>query len=277
MKYIELFNYAKTNNKNIDYEEEAIYFLVEEICNKTRSEIIMNMNELIDEKKEIELIQKINKYIYDNIPVQYILNKAYFYDFSVYVNENVLIPRYDTEIVVESAINIIKEKYNNKNIKAVDIGTGSGIIAISLAKHVKNIIVDAIDISKEALDVARNNAYTNHVDINFICNDLLEDINTKYDVIISNPPYIDKLENIMELVKNNEPHLALYSNDNGLYHYKKIINQSLNNLKEDGIIIFEIPDNKCDILIEYINKYYNSIEVIKDYNNQRRCLIIQNK
>ena len=272
MKYKELIDYANNNHKIKDYEEEAIIFLIQEIDHLNRSELLIKLN---DDIKNDELIEKVNKYIYDNIPVQYLVHKAYFYDSCFYVDENVLIPRFDTEFVVEKSIEIIKNKYQNK-IDVCDLCTGSGCIGIVLKKNI-DCNVDAIDISKEALDVAYKNSIINNVDINLIQNDLLNGIDKVYDVIISNPPYIDINEDVMEIVKNNEPHLALYSEDKGMYHYKKIIDESLVNLKEDGLLIFEIPDNKCDDIYNYASKYYQDIKYYQDYNNQRRIMIIQNR
>lgn len=276
MKYIELINYSKDkafNNK--DFEIEAVYFLIEEIINISKSELIMKMNQSIESDKEEKLIKAINEYIYNSKPVQYIIGHAYFYGNKFQVSENVLIPRFDTEVVVEKAIEEIKRTFKDESIRIVDVGTGSGCIAITLFKELNNVIVDAIDISIDALNVAKKNASLLNCDINFIENDMLEGLDFKYDVIISNPPYIDEIEDIMDLVRNNEPKLALFSADNGLYHYKTIIDQSLVNLKENGIIIFEIPDNKCDKISEYASKYYNDIMVYKDYNNQRRVMIIR--
>ncbi|MBO7080246.1 MAG: peptide chain release factor N(5)-glutamine methyltransferase [Bacilli bacterium] len=273
MKYKEIIEYANNNHKIQDYEIDAIYFIIEEVNHINRSSLLLKLN---DELENEEIIKKyIDKYIYDCIPVQYLLNCAYFYDSKFYVNEDVLIPRFDTEVVVDEAINIIKSEFKNKPIDIVDIGTGSGCIAVTLAKNINYNSIDAIDISKKALDVASLNAKSNNVDINFIQNDLLIGINKLYDVIISNPPYIDKGEYVMEIVDKNEPKEALYSKDNGLYHYKRIIDESINNLKGQGILIFEIPDNKCDDIIKYAKVYYNNIEYKKDYNNQRRVLIIR--
>lgn len=273
MKYKDLIEYANNNYKIKDYEEEAIYFLIEEEENISRSSLILKLNE---EVKDYDLLKnKIDTYIYNNVPVQYITHSAYFYDSKFYVDQNVLIPRFDTEIVVEEAINLINRKYKNKMLRMIDVGTGSGCIAISLKKHIKNCIIDAIDISNEALKIAHKNAISNNVNINFIQNDLFSGIKIKYDVIISNPPYIEACEDVMDIVKLNEPSIALYSDDCGLYHYKKIIDQSIDILNDNGTIIFEIPDNKCDALIKYASIYYQNIYFKRDLNKQRRVLIIE--
>ena len=197
MKYKELFAYVKLNNKINDFEEEAIYFLIEELNHLKRHEIILKMNDNVDNEERLKDL--INKYIKDNIPVQYLLNTAYFYGNKFYVNESVLIPRFDTEVLVEKAISLIKDR--NKKLRIVDIGCGSGIIAISIKLNC-DVIVDAIDISKEALEVAKKNAKDLNADICFIKNDLLDNIDTKYDMIISNPPYIDDNEYVADIVSS---------------------------------------------------------------------------
>ena len=171
-------------------------------------------------------------------PVQYIVGNVNFYGNEIKVNKNVLIPRFETEELVEYTISYIKKMFKEK-INIIDLGTGSGCIAITLKKKI-NSNVSAIDISKEALEVARENAKKNKVEIDFIQNDMLDNISDKFDVIISNPPYISKNEEIQDIVRKNEPSLALYADNEGLYYYEKIIKQAKKNLKEKFIIAFEI-------------------------------------
>lgn len=155
-------------------------------------------------------------------PIQYIIGEVNFHGYDFTVNENVLIPRYETELLVDKAIQRINKMFPGKCVNIVDLGTGSGCIAITLKKKL-NCNVDAIDISREALAVARENAKRNNALINFICDDMTTYTESKYDVVISNPPYISRNEEIMDIVKNNEPEIALYADDNGLYFYEKII------------------------------------------------------
>ena len=154
-------------------------------------------------------------------PVQYIVGNVNFYGNEIKVNKNVLIPRFETEELVEYTISYIKKMFKEK-INIIDLGTGSGCIAVTLKKKI-NSNVSAIDISKEALEVARENAKKNKVEIDFIQNDMLDNISNKFDVIISNPPYISKNEEIQDIVRKNEPSLALYADNEGLYYYEKII------------------------------------------------------
>lgn len=253
---------------NSNIEKEAIELLIMERLNISRYELILSLDKEINSNilNDIQLLKQ-------GLPVQYILGYAYFYKSKFKVNPNVLIPRFDTEVLIDETLKVIDSK--NKLIDIVDIGTGSGCIAITLKKERPSINIDAIDISKEALEVAKSNALINEVNINFINNDLLYNINKKYDIIVSNPPYIGINDNIENLVKNNEPHLALFSDNKGLYHYEQILIQSKFNLKEDGIILFEIPSNRDDEIIELVNKYYSNFKIIKDYNKLSRVLIIR--
>jgi len=176
------------------------------------------------------------KKLKEGIPVQYIVGNVDFYGNIFKVNKNVLIPRFETEQLVYETYQRIKDK-NNLNI--VDLGTGSGCIAITLSKLL-GYEIDAVDISKEALEVAKENNSLNNTKVNFYLGDMLKPLNKKYDVIISNPPYIAYDEEIMDIVKNNEPHLALYADNNGLACYEKILSNCKNYLNENAIIAFEI-------------------------------------
>ena len=205
-------------------------------------------------------------------PVQYIVGNVDFYGYNFIVNKNVLIPRFETEELVDRTIKYIK-KYLNKNLDIVDLGTGSGCIAITLKKEL-DCNVDAVDISDKALEVAKLNAKNNNVDINFIEGDMLKPLTKKYDVIISNPPYISYDEEIEEIVKNNEPHSALYADDEGLYYYKEIIKNVNNYLKEKAIIAFEIGYLQGDKLKEYASNYFANVIVEQDLSGKDRYLFI---
>ena len=162
------------------------------------------------------------------IPVQYIVGNVDFYGNIIEVNENVLIPRFETEELVDRVIKRLKDKIR---LDVVDLGTGSGCIAIALAKNL-DCAVDAVDISSSALEVAKRNAINNNVDINFYLGDMLKPLNKKYDLIISNPPYIAYDEEIMNIVKYNEPSIALYADNNGLYYYEQILANCAKYLKK---------------------------------------------
>ena len=211
------------------------------------------------------------------IPVQYIVGNVDFYGNIIRVDKNVLIPRFETELLVDKTIKRINKYFNNKLIRILELGTGSGCIAISLKKEI-NSIIDAIDISKEALSVAIDNAKINNVDINFMLADMATYKDKKYDVIISNPPYIKEDELIMDMVKDNEPNIALYADDNGLYYYKKIID-NINYLTNDKYLIcFEIGYTQGKYIEEYAKDNLSDITVSieKDYNDRDRFIFITN-
>ena len=171
-------------------------------------------------------------------PLQYIIGNVNFCGNIINVNSNVLIPRFETELLVEKTINYIK-KYFNKKVKIIDLGTGSGAIAISLKKKL-DAVVDAIDISDVALEIARENAKENNTQINFYESDMFNDVNDKYDVIISNPPYISYDEEIEDVVKDNEPAIALFADNHGLEFYEKILSKASKHICDRAIIAFEI-------------------------------------
>ena len=207
------------------------------------------------------------------IPVQYIVGNVDFYGSIIEVNENVLIPRFETEELVDR---VIKRLKNKNNLDIVDLGTGSGCIAISLAKNL-NGNVDAVDISKEALEVAKKNAINNNANINFYLGDMLNPLNKKYDLIISNPPYIAYDEKIMDMVKNNEPHLALYADNEGLYYYEQILKNVKKYLKKDYLIVFEIGYKQAKKIDLLAHQYLDcSVTIEKDLYGKDRYVFIEN-
>ncbi len=211
------------------------------------------------------------------LPVQYIVGNVDFYGNILKVNKNVLIPRFETETLVEKTI-----EYSKKNLKEpykiIDLGTGSGAIAITLKKHL-NCSIDAIDISSEALKVAEENAKNNGAEINFFQSNMLESVKDKYDIIISNPPYIAHDENVEDIVKNNEPHIALYAKNNGLEFYQKILEKANKHLNKPGLIALEIGANQGEKIKKIGQKYFNkdSIKVEKDLTGKDRYVFIFNK
>ena len=211
-------------------------------------------------------------------PIQYIIGNVDFYGNIIKVNKSVLIPRYETELLVNLTIKKINKIFKNKQIDILDLGTGSGCIAITLKKEL-NAKVDALDISKEALKVAKENAIYNNVDINFINKDMSTYKEKKYDVIISNPPYISYDEEIMDIVKENEPHLALYAKDNGLYFYKKIIDNIPYITKDKYLICFEIGYLQGNSIVDYAQRKLGNINITveKDYSNKDRFIFITNE
>ncbi len=237
-----------------------------------------------------EKIEYLRKYLKDKdldtalkelesgIPVQYIVGNTNFYGYDFKVNRNTLIPRFETELLVEKTYNYIKKYFNKDKVKILDIGTGSGCIAITLNKLLDDSDVTGVDISSETLDVAKENNISNNANVKFIESDLFSNVNERYDVIISNPPYISYDEEIMDIVWNNEPHLALYAPDNGLYFYDKIIKDSSKYLNDKFIMAFEIGYKQGEDIVKIVNKYYKdiNISVEKDYSGRDRFVFVWN-
>ncbi len=210
-------------------------------------------------------------------PPQYIVGNTDFYGYIFNVNNNVLIPRFETELLVWYTIKFIKDKFGDKQVSIVDLGTGSGNIAVVLKKEVNSLVV-GIDISLDAINVAKKNASLNNAEINFICNDMLDNIDLKFDVIISNPPYIRNNEPIMDIVKNNEPALALYGGEDGLVFYDKILSSCAKNLNDNYLIAFEIGYEQGESVVLLAKKYLNcDVSLLKDYSGKDRFVFIYNK
>lgn len=239
---------------------------------------IAYLKKYIQEKKlDDTYYQKCLKKLEKGLPIQYIIGEVNFYGYDFKVNKNVLIPRYETELLVDKTIKKIKQLFINKSVDIIDLGTGSGCIAITLKKEL-NANVTALDISKKAIDIAKQNAKINNVNINFINQDMTTYNNNKFDVIISNPPYISYDEEIMDIVKDNEPHLALYAKDNGLYFYEKILENIPNITKDKYLICFEIGAYQAEDIKNIAKKYLKdiNISVDKDYANLDRYIFITN-
>ena len=259
-------------NENIESPKLKSRLLMQFILNKPRQYVIVNdMQELnlAEQKKYFDLIAKLKC----GFPLEYITHQKEFMKLNFFVNENVLIPRQDTEILVEEVISIAKNINANK---ILDMCTGSGAIAVSLAKYLPQTEIVAVDISSDALKIAKKNAINNEVEnqITFINSDLFVNLNEeKFDIIVSNPPYIKR--NVIEYLDKEvkkEPHIALDGGDDGLYFYKKIISESYQYLKYKGYLCLEIGfDQKIDVieLIENEEKFENIYSKKDLYDNDR--------
>lgn len=215
------------------------------------------------------------KRLENNEPVQYIVGNIDFLGSTINVNKDVLIPRFETELLVEKTKEYINNMFNHK-INILEIGTGSGCISIALKKAL-NCNIDACDISNKALVVAKENALLNEVDINFIHSDIYNNIEKKYDVIISNPPYIAYKDEVMNIVVNNEPITALYAADNGLYFYEQILKDAHKYLNDSYLIAFEIGDKQANDITKLANKYLKDFEISveNDLTNRNRYIFIK--
>ena len=262
----------KLKTNNIEEPNLKSRLLMQYILNRPREYLLVHDDKELTLRQEVNYFKAIKKLI-EGIPLQHITHRQEFMKLMFYVDENVLIPRPDTEILVEEVIKIAK-KINAKKI--LDLCTGSGAIAVSLAKYIEGSQITATDISRKALSIAKLNAVNNNVEdkITFVSSDLFQNIQEeKYDIIVSNPPYIKKkvIENLDKEVKK-EPIIALDGGDDGLKFYKKIIENAYEYLKYKGYLCFEIGyDQKDEVtkLIENEGKYIDTYSKKDLYDNDR--------
>ena len=269
MKVEDLLVYGKQHIHS-DYAK----LLLAELLNKNPLELLNYLDENVDK----EIINSYKKEVIameSGTPLQYAIGSVNFYGIKIYVDKRVLIPRFETEELVENTIKYIN-KYFKEPIDIVDLGCGSGAIGLTLEKKVSTKTVDLIDISKEALEVTHKNCGNLNSKANIIENDFLNKIYKKYDVIISNPPYVKNNESIERIVKDNEPKIALYAGEDGLDCYRKILGNIKNNMKERCIVAFEIGCEQKKPIVDLINKYLNNVKVIvkKDLSEKDRMIFI---
>lgn len=252
--------------------------LLANILNKNPLELLLFLNEEVDEEKA-NLYKREVEALENNKPLQYVIGKVNFYGSEFIVNQNVLIPRFETEELVENTIKKIKEMFNNKNIKILDIGCGSGVIGLTLKKFFPESDVTLVDISKEAIEVAKENAKKLNLEVSFIESDVFQNVYDIYDVVISNPPYIMDDEEIEDIVRDNEPHIALYAGKDGLDCYKKIMQDIKRHLNNKYLISFEIGRYQAPSIISMANYFLSKpiIEVKKDLQERDRMIFISSK
>ncbi|HHX78363.1 MAG TPA: peptide chain release factor N(5)-glutamine methyltransferase [Acholeplasmataceae bacterium] len=270
MTYHELLKTYRLEAEKIGKEKEAIDFLVLNNNNLTKSELIFKYFEQVE--NEDVLLGLFKNYLYNDIPVQYLIGYTYFYGLKIFVNEHVLIPRQDSEILIDS---VLANLDLSKEYNILDIGTGSGALAIALKKHLIYSKVDAVDISLDALEIANSNGLFNKVSINFFESNIFSNVEGNYDVIISNPPYISIDEELSNEVRK-EPHLALYSKNKGLYFYEEILRNIKKHLKSNFLIIFEIGSTQAKEIKNLAKKYLDlKADIVKDLQGLDRVVIIK--
>ena len=260
-------------------EESLARFLLMYMLDEMR-EFNENLALELIEEDEQKYFQLINKHIKDDTPLSHLVGFEYFYDRKFKVTSDVLSPRMETEELVYKVIDYIR-KNNLTNIKILDLCTGSGIIGITLKKELEEFDVKilASDISSRALTVAKENASSLEADISFVESDLFSNIQDKFDIIVSNPPYIahDDKKTIKENVLNYDPHLALFAGEEGMYFYRNIIEKSRPYLNEKGIMFFEIGyDQKEKIITLGENNKFETV-VYKDINGRDRIAVLKSQ
>lgn len=263
-------------------EAEAIKLLILELSNMNGATFFANLNTEIPEDDLKRFDEAITLYIDKKIPVQHIIGYSYFYGYKMKVSDKVLIPRSETEELVNYVLQTYDDVFDGQKVDVVDIGTGSGAIAIALALEEKNFTVKATDISAEALAVAKDNALNNNANVEFFEGDMLDPVisrGLKFDVLVSNPPYIPDDEFVEDIVKNNEPNVALFGGSDGMKFYDIILKGANKIIKEKNIILFEHSHTKKSEMLNLAKKYFPNGEasVIKDINGKDRFTIIINR
>lgn len=277
MNFKELLNYGKMylNENSISDSILISKMLIEYVFNIEKEKLILFYDKEIDDTNNIETYKALLKKIVQGLPIQYITNKQEFMKLNFYVDENVLIPQPDTEILVEELI----DEYKTKKCKILDLCTGSGAIAISLAKYIKNAQIVATDISDKAIQIAKLNAERNlvHKKIKFIESNMFENIDDEdFDIIVSNPPYIktDEIKDLDIQVKN-EPYIALDGGQDGLKFYKIIIENAYRYVNNNGKLFLEIGFDQKEDIINLLKKnvHYDKTYSKKDLGGNDRIIV----
>lgn len=272
-KISEIINWAADllTSKYIENPKLDSEYIISYVLGMSRLELNLHQEDEVAED-DLALIQSMISRRKKNEPLQYIIGETDFYGLTFKVNEHVLIPRPETELLIEK---IVKENPVADNI--LEIGTGSGAIAITLAANIKNTKIMAVDISEEALQIARENAIKNKVNINFCFSDVYENVTGKYDLIVSNPPYIpgEEYQYLSREIREYEPSIALLADDSGLAFYKKILSSAKDYLTKKGKIYFEIGYSLSKSIKKVAEKNgFRNIETVKDLNGFDRMMRI---
>ena len=258
---------------------ETVKLFLFELCNEEKVNLYLEMDNEVKDSINNKFEEGIKRLLNDE-PLNYVLGYSYFYGYKLIVNEDVLIPRCETEELVCLVLSKYDEYFKGKKINICDVGTGSGAIAIALKKEEDNLNVYASDISEKALEIAKLNAKNNDANINFLCGSMLEpyiENNIKVDILVSNPPYIKTVETIEASVYDYEPHVALFGGSDGLKFYKDIFENALKIVNENGMLFFEMGYDLGNALKDLAKQYFPNanIEVLKDMNNKDRMLMIR--
>lgn len=261
--------------KDVNVAKVLFYHL----ANKEPHELYLMYDEEVDPELEAKFLAGMEEY-YQGRPIQYIKGVETFFGRDFKVNEDVLIPRYETEELVENILYHIDDYFSDyQTIDLCDVGTGSGAIAISLALEEPRTNVYASDISSKAIEVAKENAVNLGANVNFMVGDLLEPLlekEIKVDIFVSNPPYIPNNQEIEAMVKDNEPHVALFGGNDGLYFYRRIFKEVKPLLKDRALLAFEMGFDQRELMEEALQTYFpdDRHEIIKDINGKDRMLFI---
>ena len=258
-------------------EESAVILILEAVTKLETNFLYMKMNEEIDDKTIFDFNKIFDIYLFENKPVQYLIGYSTFYGYDFKVNENVLIPRFETEELVENVLYRYDKHFKGQKVDVCDLACGSGCIGVALSLEEPNMNVIASDISNEALEVAKYNNDNLGAKVKFLQGDMLEPLKGyKFDIFVSNPPYIPNDELVDPLVKDNEPNIALFGGSDGMKFYDIILKGVKPLLKDKAIIAFEHGYDKKEEMIALANKYFpkSKVEVLKDLEGKDRMTFI---
>ena len=261
-------------------EESLARFLLMYMLDESPQLFSNSLSEKLSKENEEKYFSLIEEHIKEDVPLSHLVGFEYFYDRKFKVTKHVLSPRMETEELIYKVVEYVKATKKN-NLKILDLCTGSGIIAITLKKELDQFSIDVVasDISQEAIKVAKENAQFHDATIKFIQSDIFDNIDDKFDVIISNPPYIDRKDKVtmQDNVLKYDPHLALFAEEEGMYFYRKIIEQANNYLNDNGVIFFEIGYDQKEKIIKLADMNGYSAEVYKDINGRDRMAFLERK
>ncbi|MCI9653324.1 MAG: peptide chain release factor N(5)-glutamine methyltransferase [Acholeplasmatales bacterium] len=277
MKYMKFIKEAEQLAASMDKEESAVILLLEYVTKENSTGLYTKLHEEVSKEIQESFQSLFHRYLYENEPVQYLIGSSCFYGYDFKVNKDVLIPRYETEELVEQVLYRYDSYFKGQQVDVCDLATGSGCIGITLALEEKLMRVVATDISKDALRIAKENSERLGVNVEFLEGDMLEPVkNRKFDIFVSNPPYIPEKENVMSLVKDNEPNIALFGGEDGMKFYRIILENVHMLLKEKAIVCFEHGYDKKEEMLALAKYYFPEarVEVLKDLEGKDRMTFI---
>ena len=261
-------------------EESLARFLLMYMLDESSQLFSNKLSEQLSKEIEEKYFSLIDKHIREDVPLSHLVGFEYFYDRKFKVTKDVLSPRMETEELIYKVVEYVKATKKN-NLKILDLCTGSGIIAITLKKELDQFFIDVVasDISEEAIKVAEENAQFHDATIKFIQSDIFDNIDEKFDIIVSNPPYIDHKDEVtmQDNVLKYDPHLALFAEEEGMYFYRNIVEKGSSYLNDNGVIFFEIGYDQKDKIIKLADMNGYSAEVYKDINGRDRMAFLVEK
>ena len=277
----ELLNWGEKFALENGKEDSAVKLLLMDATKKESYEILADMNMVVPQEQVEKFEHDVHLYVEDNIPVQHIMGYETFFGHKFIVNDDVLIPRFETEELVANVLSTYDDVFNGSKVKVVDVGTGSGAIGVTLAVEEPNMEVTVTELSEAALEVAKQNANQLGANVTFYQGDMLQPLierGLKFDILVSNPPYIPLTEEVDPFVKDNEPHLALFGGEDGLKFYRQILRDAHKVVNEKNIIAFEHAYNHKEAMAQLIKEHFphSKFETLKDLNGKDRMTIIIN-